>query len=210
MSDLKALVFDFGGVLTNPVWESFASFCRDEGLDEDAVKRLFREDPAALADLRGLETGELPEGEFERRFASRLGIAEADGLIDRLFNGMRPMEPMLDLVRAARGAGLRTALLSNSWSVSHYDRELLDELFDAVVISGEVGLHKPQPEIYLMVAQRLGLQPSQCAFIDDLRENCEGAEAIGMVAVRHHEPADTISRLEELTSVQLRPDPPRS
>lgn len=200
---IKALVFDFGGVLTNPVWESFAAFCREQGLDEDTVKRLFREDPGALADLRGLETGELEEAEFERRFADRLGLADSEGLIERLFVGMTPLEPMLDAVRAARAAGLRTALLSNSWSVSHYDRELLAELFDAAVISAEVGMHKPQPEIYLLVAERLGVEPGECAFIDDLRENCEGAEAVGMTAIRHRDAAETIAKLEQLTSVEL-------
>ena len=61
-----ALLVDFGGVLTTSVWDSFAAFCRDEGLDEDAVKRLFRDDPEALACLRGLETGTIAEDEFEQ------------------------------------------------------------------------------------------------------------------------------------------------
>jgi epoxide hydrolase-like predicted phosphatase len=210
---ISALIFDFGGVLTNPVWESFAAFCTEEGIEPDTIKRLFREDPGALADLRGLETGEVEEVEFERRFAERLGLESSEGLIERLFKGMVPEEKMLDAVRAARAAGLKTALLSNSWSVDHYDRDLLAELFDVSVISGEVGMHKPQREIYLLTAERLGLEPAQCAFIDDLRENCEGAEAVGMTAVLHREPAQTIARLEELTSVDLtsprRSAPPR-
>jgi putative hydrolase of the HAD superfamily len=118
---------------------------------------------------------------------------------------MKPEQQMLDAVRAARAAGLKTALLSNSWSVSHYDRELLDELFDVSVISGEVGMHKPQPEIYELAIEQLGVEPSECAFIDDLVENCEGAEAVGMTAVRHRHPADTLGRLTELTSVSLAP-----
>lgn len=199
----SALIFDFGGVLTNPVWESFAAFCTEEELDPESVRKLFREDPEALADLRRLETGELEEAEFERLFAARLGLADSEGLIERLFKGMVPLEPMLDAVRKARAAGLRTGLLSNSWSVSHYDRELLGELFDDSVISGEVGMHKPQPEIYLLAAERLGVDPSDCAFIDDLQENCAGAEAVGMTAVRHREPAETLARLEELTGVTL-------
>src|SRR5919201_3562850 len=73
------LLIDFGGVLTTSVWDSFAQFCRREGLKEDAVKRLFRDDPGALADLRGLETGEVDEREFEERFAKRLGLAECRG-----------------------------------------------------------------------------------------------------------------------------------
>ncbi len=73
-----------------------------------------------------------------------------------MFRGMKPSEPMVAAVGAARASGIRTGLVSNSWSTSHYDRALLAELFDAVVISAEVGLHKPQPEIYLLASKRLG------------------------------------------------------
>src|SRR5207248_8232658 len=135
------LLVDFGGVLTSSVWDSFADFCRDKGLSEDAVKHLFREDPKALADLRELETGGIAEEEFERRFARRLGLTDATDLIESMFAGMEPAEPMVDAVRAARAGGIRTGLISNSWSTSHYDRDLLAELFDAVVISAEGGLH---------------------------------------------------------------------
>jgi putative hydrolase of the HAD superfamily len=197
------LLIDFGGVLTTSVWDSFADFCREKKLEEDAVKRLFREDPAALAELRGLETGQLSEDEFELRFAKRLGLGEASDLIDSMFRGMRPDESMVAAVRDARSSGIRTGLVSNSWSTSHYDRDLLAELFDAVVISAEVGMHKPQPEIYLLAADRLGLAPARCVFVDDLRENCAGAEAVGMTAVLHRDPAETIARMEELLGFEV-------
>ena len=120
------------------------------------MKRLFREDPEALAELRSLETGAIAEDEFERRFGARLGLEDSSQLIDSLFAGMVPEESMTAAVRSARAAGVPTALVSNSWSVDHYDREMLAELFDAVVISAEVGMHKPQPEIYLLAAERVG------------------------------------------------------
>jgi epoxide hydrolase-like predicted phosphatase len=202
-SVIKALIFDFGGVLTNPVWESFAHFCREEGLEEDTIKELFRSDPGALADLRELEKGTVSEPEFERRFAERLGLESSEGLIERLFVGMTPLEEMIEVVRLARAAGLKTALLSNSWSVDHYDREMLDALFDVAIISGEVGMHKPQEEIYRLTVEKLGVEPSECVFIDDLRENCEAAEAIGMTAIRHRHHVETIPKLESLTALQL-------
>ncbi len=197
------LLIDFGGVLTTSVWDSFADFCRQQGLQEDAVKRLFREDPEALADLRALETGGIQEDEFERRFSKRLGLDDAADLIDSMFRGMLPSEPMVRAVRAIRGAGIPTGLVSNSWSTSHYDRALLGELFDVVVISAEVGLHKPQPEIYLLAAGRLGRAPASCVFVDDLRENCAGAEAVGMTALLHRDEASTIARLEELLGFRV-------
>jgi epoxide hydrolase-like predicted phosphatase len=202
-SIFRAVLFDFGGVLTTSVWDSFAAFCRSEGLDPDAIKNLFRSDPEALKDLRGLETGELTESDFEATFGKRLGLENPDGLIDSMFTGMKPLEPMVDAVRQIRASELLTGLVSNSWSTAHYDRELLAELFDAVVISAEVGLHKPQPEIYRLAAERLEVEPAECIFVDDLKENCEGAEAVGMTAIRHHDAQDTIARLTELTGLTL-------
>ena len=202
-NEYTALLVDFGGVMTTSVWDSFADFCKAKGLEENTVKRLFREDPDALADLRGLETGALEEAEFEQRFANRLGLDDAADLIDSMFRGMVPCEPIVAAVRAAGARGVKTGLISNSWSTSHYDREQIDELFDAVVISAEVGMHKPQPEIYRLAAERLAEPPERCVFVDDLRENCEGAEAVGMTAVLHRDPAATVTRIEELFAIEV-------
>jgi len=199
----RAALFDFGGVLTTSVWDSFAAFCRSEGLDADAVKNLFRTDQEALADLRGLEMGTLSESEFETSFGRRLGLHNAENLIDSMFAGMKPLEPMVAAVREIRRGGLRTGLITNSWSTAHYDRELLAELFDEVVISAEVRLHKPQSEIYQLAAHRIGVPPEACLFVDDLRENCEGAEAVGMTAIRHRDAPATIAKLSELTGLPL-------
>jgi putative hydrolase of the HAD superfamily len=201
---VRALLVDFGGVLTTNVWESFSAFCRAEGLEEDRVRQLFRADERALGLLRELEVGALDEDSFSERFAPLLGIERHEGLVDRLFAGMEPDEPMIDAVRRARAAGLRTGLVSNSWGRGRYDRDSFPELFDAVVISGEVGLHKPQPQIFALAAERVELDPSQCVFVDDLRENCEGAEAAGMTAVLHRDTGDTLARLEQLLDVALR------
>jgi epoxide hydrolase-like predicted phosphatase len=198
-----AVIFDFGGVLTTSVWESFATYLRSEGLQPDTIKNLFRRDPEALADIRGLETGALTEGEFETKFGRRLGLRDPEGLIDSMFAGMKPDEPMVAVVKEIRGAGLHTGLISNSWSTAHYDRKLLAELFDTTLISAEVGLHKPQPEIYRLAADRLNVEPEECLFVDDLRENCEGAEAVGMTAMRHHNATETTAKLAELTGIAL-------
>jgi putative hydrolase of the HAD superfamily len=206
MSELRALLVDFGGVLTTNVWDSFRAFCDAEGLDRERVKKLFREDPEALGLLRRLEVGELDEDEFSAGFGPLLGIPRErhEGLVDRLFAGMEPEESMLEALRRARRGGLKTGMISNSWGRGRYDRSMFEELFDGVVISGEVGLHKPQPQIFELGAERVGLEPTRCVFVDDLQENCEGAEAVGMVAVLHRGPDTTIERLEELLDVSLR------
>jgi putative hydrolase of the HAD superfamily len=198
-----AVFFDFGGVLTTSVWDSFAAFCRSEGLEPDAVKKLFRTDPDALRELRQLELGEISESEFEQAFGRRLGLEDPVHLIDSMFTGMQPDTLMVGAVKDLRAAGMLTGLISNSWSTAHYDRQLLAELFDTAVISAEVRMHKPQPEIYRLAADRLGVEPPQCIFVDDLRENCEGAEAVGMAPVLHRSAAETIATLTELTGVSL-------
>ena len=198
----SALVVDFGGVLTTNIWDAFGEFCANEGLDAGAVKDLFRTNPEAMRLLRGLETGELDEAAFEPPFAELLGLAESDGLIDRLFGGLGPDEAMIGAVRAARAGGIKTGLISNSWGLGIYDRAPID-LFDETVISGDVGLHKPQPEIYTMACKRLGVEPGDCVFVDDLRENITGAEAVGMTAILHRDSAATVARLEELLGVSL-------
>jgi putative hydrolase of the HAD superfamily len=149
--------------------------------------------------------GKSSEAEFEAEFGRLLGLENPEGLIDSMFEGMKPEPAMVEAVREIRAGGLKTGMLSNSWSTAHYDRDLLAELFDDVVISADVGLHKPQPEIYELAAKRLEVEPAECLFVDDLRENCEGAEAVGMKAVRFEDVPQTIARLSELTGLALAP-----
>jgi putative hydrolase of the HAD superfamily len=200
---MQGLVVDFGGVLTTNIWTAFTAFCQAEGLAPDAVRELFRGDAEALALLRRLETGELDAAEFEPRFGALLGVEDTEGLIGRLFAALGPDDGMIGAVRAARTAGIRTGLISNSWGRGIYEGVPTEDLFDAAVISGEVGLHKPQPEIYLLACERLGVDPGQAVFVDDLRENCAGAEEVGMVAVLHRDTDRTIARLEELLGADL-------
>jgi putative hydrolase of the HAD superfamily len=197
------LLVDFGGVLTTNVFESFADFCRDEGLPPDTVRDRFMHDREARDLLGGLETGHVSEPDFEAAFAALLGVEPA-GLIARLFARMRPDERMFDGVAAARRAGVRTGLVSNSWGEEGYDRSRFAELFDAVVISGEIGIRKPAPEIYALAAERLGREPERCVFVDDLAGNLKPARAIGMATVLHRDAESTLAELEEHLGVSLR------
>jgi putative hydrolase of the HAD superfamily len=203
---VKGLLVDFGGVLTTNVFESFRAFCEDEGLDPEAIKRLFREDPRALACVRGLERGDLTEEQFADRFGELLELEpeRRRGLVERMFGHIQPEERMVEALRRARAQGIRTGLISNSMGAGRYDRSTFPELFDGVVISGDEGMHKPEPAIYELGAERVGLAPADCVFVDDLRENCVGAEAVGMTVVLHRGVDTTLPRLEELLGVQLR------
>jgi epoxide hydrolase-like predicted phosphatase len=201
---VRGLLVDFGGVLTTNVFDSFRAFGEAEGLDPQTVKRAFREDREALALLRELERGEIEVEEFEPRFGERIGVSDTDGLVGRLFGGVGPDERMVEAVRRARGGGVRTGLISNSWGEGlSYDTSMLEELFDGIVISGDVGMHKPEPEIFQLGAERIGVPASECVFVDDLRENCAGAEAVGMTAVLHRGADSTLPRLEELLGLSL-------
>jgi len=105
---------------------------------------------------------------------------------------------MLDVVRRARESGVRTALVSNSWGTDAYPRDDFDVLFDAVVISGDVGMRKPEPQIYRYAAAQVGVAPEQCVFVDDLAVNVRGAAAVGMCGVHHTDVATTVAELEAL------------
>jgi epoxide hydrolase-like predicted phosphatase len=201
---VRGLIVDFGGVLTTNVFDSFKAFGEAEGLDPLTVKRAFREDAEALGLLRQLERGDIEVEDFEPRFGERIGVTRTEGLVGRLFGGVGPDERMLEAVRRAGDAGLCTGLISNSWGAGlSYDMSLLDQLFEAIVISGDVGMHKPEPAIYMLGAERLGLRPEECVFVDDLRENCQGAEEVGMTAVLHRGADKTLPVLEKLLGVPL-------
>jgi epoxide hydrolase-like predicted phosphatase len=204
VANKRGLLVDFGGVLTTNVFESFQAFCAAEGLAPGTVRDRFRGDPEAQRLLFELEEGKLSEGEFEPLFAAVLGVAEPAGLIDRLFAGMRADEEMLGAVAAAKRAGVRTGLVSNSWGKGRYDRSRFPELFDGTVISGEVGMRKPLPEIYALGAESIGLAPEECVFVDDLPPNLKPAAQLGMATVHHVTAEQTIPQLEELLGVSLR------
>ena len=200
----RGLIVDFGGVLTTNVFESFRAFSEAEGLEPNTVKELFRSRGEGLDLLRRLERGELTVEQFEPKFAAVLGIEErSEGMVERLFAGVGPDERMVEAVRRTRAAGVPTGLISNSWGRTTYDEQLIEELFDAAVISGDVGLHKPEPEIFHLGAERLGVPPQECVFVDDLRENCEGAEAVGMTAILHRGADTTLPELERLLGVPV-------
>jgi epoxide hydrolase-like predicted phosphatase len=198
------LIVDWGGVMTTNLFDSFAAFCEAEGIDRDALVSAFRSNPEAQTLLFAFEEGRMDEVDFEPQLAHLLGIpARHDGLIGRLFAGSALDEPMVDAVRAARSAGIRTGLISNSWGTNSYPRPLLTELFDGMVISGEVGIRKPTTRIYELGAEAIGLHPRECVFVDDLPFNLPPAAELGMRTIRHREAGDTIAQLQDLFALSL-------
>jgi epoxide hydrolase-like predicted phosphatase len=197
-AERSAVLFDWGGVMTGDLFGSFRAFCAGEGLDPDGLARLFRHDRDARALLIDFECGRIEESEFEPRLATALGVGWHDGLIDRLFAGAALDDAMVDGVRALRGRGVRTGLVSNSWGTRRYPRDLLAELFDGLVISGEEGFRKPDARMYELGAERTGAAPAACVFVDDLAFNLDPARELGMAVVHHTEAASTLAELERL------------
>lgn len=199
----SALLIDWGGVLTSNLFVSFHEYCLRNEIDSEQLVTSFRSNPDFRELLIALEKGQISEPEFEQRFAAILGV-DSDGLIDGLFAGVQPDVAMVEAVRAAHDAGIRTALVSNSWGVHRYPHDLFDEIFDGVVISAEVGTRKPSKLMYELGAERAGAALEQCVFVDDLPFNLTPAERLGMATVHHTSAEDTIPRLEQLLAISLR------
>jgi putative hydrolase of the HAD superfamily len=203
----SGLLIDWGGVLTSNLFASFQAHCVLMQIDPQTLLGRFRDDPAARELLIALEKGELDEAAFELRFAALLGV-ESDGLIDGLFAGVVPDTTMLDAVRRAHDAGIRTALVSNSWGVHRYPHDVISEIFDGVVLSGEEGIRKPSRRMYELGAERAGVAVEECIFVDDLPFNLTPAEKLGMATVHHTSAETTIPELERLLGVPLSPTAP--
>ncbi|MCP2167575.1 putative hydrolase of the HAD superfamily [Goodfellowiella coeruleoviolacea] len=199
------MVFDFGGVLTTTVTEFIAHWIHTDDIDHDHYRTVMRSwlgrDAAEGNPLHQLEIGALPVAEFERALAARLRTRDgrpvpAAGLVSRMFAAAVPDPAMIDLVDAVRAAGLHVGLLSNSWGES-YPEDLLARLCDTVVISGRVGLRKPDPRIYHHLLDRLGLPAQRCVFVDDAPPNVAAAHAVGMHAIHHTSAATTRAALAQ-------------
>jgi epoxide hydrolase-like predicted phosphatase len=213
--ELRALLVDWGGVLTEPLESAMRSWAEVDGIDFDSYIAVMREwlgqhqgDLAAANPVAALERGEIEVPHFEEQFAERLTAATghpivATGLLQRMFDQFAHEPAMAALVLRARRAGIRTGLLSNSWG-NEYPREGWDEMFDAIVISGEVGMRKPEPGIFAHAVELLAVEARHTVFVDDLRVNVTAAAELGFVGVHHVTYDQTASELEALFGVPLR------
>jgi epoxide hydrolase-like predicted phosphatase len=212
---LRALVVDWGGVLTEPLDAAIRAWADLDGVDfqhyVDVMHswlgphqgELARDNPVAA-----LERGEIEVPHFEEQLADRLSEAagrpvSATGLLQRMFDQFEHAPAMAALVLRARHLGLRTGLLSNSWG-NEYPREGWDDMFDAIVISGEVGMRKPEPEIFAHVLELLGVRAEETVFVDDLEHNVNAALELGIVGVHHTSYDTTAAQLETLFGLHLR------
>jgi putative hydrolase of the HAD superfamily len=203
-SPVRAVIFDWGGVITSPILDTVTAWLETDRIDRDSYAAAMRPwvrqaygPEAAESPIHALERGEVTDEEFEVTLAALLvGLdgrpVVADGLLKRMFAASVLQDEMLELIKDLRAAGVLTSLLSNSWGARDgYPRHLFGELFDDVVISGEVGMRKPEERIFALAAKRLGVTPSEAVFVDDVEGNITAARALGFATVHHTEPAQT-------------------
>jgi putative hydrolase of the HAD superfamily len=214
-TQFRGVITDWGGVLTTPILTTVRAWIQADGIDWNSYRTVMRAWVADAYDPNGnpnpihaLERGECSGIEFEQILAAQLlrldgSAVAAEGLLQRMFAASAQVPAMYDMIRVLRGAGLRTALLSNSWGCDEYPRADFPGLFDTVVISGECGMRKPEEEIFMHTAKILGLEPQQCIFIDDMEANVAAAVACGMTGVHHTEAAQTVAALQDLVGVAL-------
>jgi putative hydrolase of the HAD superfamily len=196
----RALLVDVGGVITTDFYASIAAHCERLGLPRDAFVRLVTEDPEGCSLYHRLERGEVRQRDFEQQLALLLGV-EPDSLVGGLLADLRPNQEIVDAVAKLRANGVRVGVISNSWGMEPYDPYQPLDLpthFDAVVISGDVGIRKPDPAIYRLAAEKLGVPAEECVFVDDLAGNLPAAQEAGMTTIHHQDTRQTLHALQEL------------
>lgn len=177
-----ALILDFGGVLTTDLWESVRGCARREGLPDETLVDLLHNDLEIRQMFSGLERGDVRQPEFDHRLAAAAGI-KPDRLLARMCADLQPNHRMLTTVAELRSQGVKIGILSNSWGsgyFSPYEGYDLERLADAVVISDQVRLRKPEPAIFQLVLDRLGVAADRSVFVDDVAANLTPAAAMGM------------------------------
>jgi epoxide hydrolase-like predicted phosphatase len=203
---MRGLIVDWGGVLTMPIHTAIGSWLKVTGVDREhygaVLGRWVQPSPDVMSPIHRLERGELAVEEFERLLSAALAqegsTVEAQGLVHAMLADLSIYEDsMTSLVTRAHASGIRTALLSNSWG-HDYDRSDWQEMFDAVVISGEVGMRKPEREIFELTLDRIGLPAGECVFIDDIAHNVAAAAEAGLVGIVHRTFDETAGELAAL------------
>jgi putative hydrolase of the HAD superfamily len=202
VSQIRAVISDFGGVLTNPLWEAFAAWNENVGADPGVLGMALQRAAEERGEhpLYALEKGRLTEDEFTGIVQAQLpGDIQLEGFRDIYFAHLHPNEPMIELMRELRERGLRMAMLTNNvreWEPLWRAKLPVDEIFEVVVDSAFVGMRKPEREIYELTLERLGnVRAEECLFVDDVDVNCSMAVELGMTAVQYVSPEQAVAQI---------------
>jgi putative hydrolase of the HAD superfamily len=209
---IRAVIFDFGGVILTSPFEAFARYERDNGLPDGLLRRLNATDPDTNAWAQ-LERSEVDWAGFADLYQAEARAAghEIDGraVLALLAGEVRPA--MVEALRRCHDR-LKTALLTNNFVVPGAGGQALPErpmaglaeLFDVVIESSQVGVRKPDTAIYELVCRELGIEPREAVFLDDLGGNLKPARAMGMTTIKVDDPDEALTRLERVVGFPLR------
>lgn len=203
---IDTVVVDYGGVLTNPLVETFVAFAELAGLEAQDLAQAFvaATQRYGHTPMAALETGGITERQMTQRILAELpegagGVLEQGRSFGELwFRGRHPNAGFLAFLHSLRRSGYRLALLTNNvreWEPLWRAQLPVDELFEVVVDSHREGVRKPDPAIYRTLLDRLGVEADRCLFVDDTEENCTAAQALGIRTVRF---TDTGAAIEEI------------
>lgn len=209
---VRAVISDFGGVLTNRLIEAFAAFQDETGISMEQLGRGMQRVSEREGEypLFRLERGEVTEEQFLTDLAwgleAELGHRPTLHRFREIyFDALHANEPMLDLMRELRDAGHRMAILTNNvreWEPLWRAKLPVDDIFELVVDSAWVGMRKPDPAIYELTVGRLGgVEIGECLFVDDNDVNVEAARDLGMAAVHFRSNTQAIPEIRALTGI---------
>ena len=206
VTPIEAIISDFGGVLTSSLTDSFVGVLDASGISLEDLGQAM----AAIAEREGtnplfeLETGRMSESTFMDRLSDELSAQRGspvrlDGFGERYFRHLQPNERLIEYMRQLRERGYKLAICTNNvreWEARWRAMLPVDEIFDVVVDSAFVGSRKPEPRIYQITLEQLGVAPDTTLFIDDIDVNCEGARQLGMHAIRYRSTDQAIADVE--------------
>ncbi len=205
MAEIKAIVSDFGGVLTTPLIQSFMAFQDQTGISAETLGKAMQ----SAADANGenplfeMERGEITEVAFLETITDHLepllGHRPAMHRFKEIyFEALEPNPQMIDLMRELEAEGYTMAMLTNNvreWEPLWRSMLPVDEIFETVVDSGFVGCRKPESQIYRLTLEQIGHPAEACLFVDDVLVNCEGARKAGLYAVHFQDNEQAIGEI---------------
>jgi putative hydrolase of the HAD superfamily len=208
----QAVIWDFGGVFTSSPFEAFARYERERGLPENLIRQINSANPLENAWAR-FERSELDLAAFDVEFAKEARALGHDvpgkDIIALLAGDFRP--DVIEALRRIKRAGYKTGCITNNVPSNQtgsgdgrslYAREIM-EMFDHVIESSKIGIRKPNPRIYEIMCETLGVVPEACIYLDDLGMNLKPAKAMGMATIKVATGPQAIVELEKLLDMKL-------
>lgn len=212
---IRAIIFDLGGVVLGSPLHAIAAYERELGIPENFVNRVVA-DSAPDGAWSRLERGEISMETFYTDFESDCQAAgqsiSARAMFERMAQASLPRPIMLEAIRRIRAGGFLTAALTNNWAENEADgggdgardgTRALAKGFDVFVESSVEGLRKPDPRIYQLTCERLGISPSEAAFLDDIGSNLKAARALGMTTIKVDTPEQALTELGAVIGLAL-------